>query len=197
MTSREKAERHLKSLGSLLQVSDDELSLPATDMEQFLGDVGGKLEKPTDDSSETADDDDEEEKEGQESEEEEEEGDDLEDEEQESQDDEDAEDESEESEEEGSESSEETGEKDETGDKEVKAKDKQNQCHALVPVTEEAVVATGELRRAAIRNSTTHKNEWDSYVRQLKSNGKIPCRQSQCVCSYIPKQSGTLWNVVG
>lgn len=46
--------------------------------------------------------------------------------------------------------------------------------HALVPVTANTCSTV-----ATLRNSTTHKLEWDAFTRQLKSNAKVPCQLSE------------------
>ena len=207
LSSKEKAEMHLRSLGNILQETDeDSESVDATDMEEFLK---GIQEKRQDEAE--SDQGDEEEAEGSENEEEsEEEGkgeadksltekteeeDETSDEGEDHEEEEEEEDEEqEESDDEGEEGREKDGddegssEESLSGDEEVEEEDGDD--HVQPPKPEEAIPAADQhalvpITKATseatevVRNSTTNKREWDAYCRQLKANSKIPCQISE------------------
>lgn len=176
LSSKERAELHLKSLGNILEESDDDSSCPATDMEEFLAEVGNTKNDKNDETEDGEEEEDE--SESQEEPESEEEDSGLEEAEKEKEDEvgkegcEDADDKEGSAEDEGS-------DEDEEGDEEeddVEAEDPTIQAdqHALVPVTANTCSTV-----ATLRNSTTHKLEWDAFTRQLKSNAKVPCQLSE------------------
>eukprot|EP00435_Cladocopium_sp_Y103_P048701 s2664_g14.t1 len=186
LTAKERAEQRLQELASHLQGSDlDDLesSCPATDLENLMNGIPKEDDKVT--SSGEEDEDDEEESEEEQDDEEvdgpgEDEGEDEEDDEGpgDEGDDQSSEEESDESEE-GSEKSEETGD-DEEEDEEEEACDKGGEGerekqeekeqtpkpdeHALVPVVNES-----QKQVAALKNSVSHKREWDTFNRQAKT----------------------------
>eukprot|EP00435_Cladocopium_sp_Y103_P065388 s488_g27.t1 len=196
LSSRERAEMHLQSLGALLEASDSEASSECSGMDDFLQDPengkNGKddetkeAEKPkTKDAAKTQEEEEEEDSSSEtssdadmgEGDEEEDEDDGPEpsepntDEKLESGDDL----ESEEDEQEEQDSNEEAKE-DEEGDGKTPevAAPADPADHALVAVTK----ATGEAT-TTLRNSSTNKREWDAFCRQLKANNRIPCQISE------------------
>ena len=181
LTAKERAEQRLLELTSQLKASDiedTESSCPATDLENFMGCKA--LEKEKESSSSEGE---EEEEDGEEESEEEEdqEGDDKDDEEespgdeddQSSEDEDDGEDggEDETSENENSEKGDEEkeeGEEEGEGEGEGEACENGNEVdpktHALVPVVDES-----KKQVANLRNSVSHKREWDTFNRQAKT----------------------------
>ena len=185
LTSKEKAERRLAELQSVLKSSDndDDSSCPATDMEEFLEEIKTETEKrlalkgPAEDEElEEAD-----EEEADEEEAEEEEA----DEEGTTEDEEEVDDEKEEAKEEDdkphessddSEGSEvESEDEEEEGNQaEEAAEDKKDDALALVACTQET-----ENTNQKLRNSSTNKHEWDKFCRQAKSANKMPASLSE------------------
>ena len=177
LTSKEKAEKRLAELQSLLKASDidDDSSCPATDMEEFLEDIKMQTEKrhpvqrgPEDEELEEA--------------EEEAETEDEEEEETEAQEEEKAEDQMDSSdcsdsfdgsEVEDEDEEEETEKEEDEGKPEDKETDPKKEL-ALVACTQEA-----ETTNEKLRNSSTNKREWDTFCRQAKSAGKMPVSLSE------------------
>ena len=179
MTAKERAEQKLLELASHLEASDfddAESSCPATDLENMMNlnkeekDISSsdEGEDDTEDSEEEeeedaeskddedGEDDEDEQSSGDENDEEEEGSDEAGDDEEEENDDED-----------GQEEKEEKDEEDEAvGAKEDKNKEKEpeKEMHALVPV-----VDATQKQVAEVKNSVTHKREWDTFNRQAKS----------------------------
>ena len=198
MTSKEKAEAHLESLKEIMADSeDDSLSaLDETDLDNFVKDM---QEVNSEDEEDEEEGEDEDEEEGEQENEKQEEG-EQEDEKQEDSTSEASEEEKEEDEEDEEESEESEAEEDESIDgeslseeeaeeekkndeagEEKQNKEKQNkESHALVPVT-----AATTSTVAVLRNSTSDKNAWDSFTRQLK--GKAPIAVSQYASAHANK----------
>ena len=174
LTSKQKAEAQFAKLAAHLEDSDSD-SVPATDLEAFAGKVGQVAQGSDEDGeegSESLSEDESEEAQGEEEKTEvpnqdgegkdapsssEEEG-------------EDSAEEGEEEEEctEDEASSEEEGGENEGGEtKKKKTGEGETASHALVPVTDATASQT-----LALRNSMTHKKEWDSFVRSAKT--KMP-----------------------
>ena len=186
LTSKEKAERRLAELQSVLKSSDndDDSSCPATDMEEFLEEIKTETEKrlalkgPAED--EELDEADEEEADEEEAEEEEA------DEEGTTEDEEEVDDEKEEAKEEddkphessddseGSEVESEDEEEEEGNQAEEAVEEKEDDAWALVACTQET-----ENTNQKLRNSSTNKHEWDKFCRQAKSANKMPANLSE------------------
>ncbi len=178
LTSKEKAEKRLAELQSLLKASDidDDSSCPATDMEEFLEDIKMQTEKrhpvqrgPEDEELEEAEEEaeteDEEEEEETEAQEEEKAEDQM--------DSSDCSDSFDGSEVEDEDEEEETEKEEDEGKPEDKETDPKKEL-ALVACTQEA-----ETTNEKLRNSSTNKREWDTFCRQAKSAGKMPVSLSE------------------
>ena len=189
LSSRERAEMHLQSLGALLQASDSDESSADNEssecQEGFLEvDEAEKIkeaEKPKTKDAETKEPNDE--KNGDESEEEKEEAS------SETSSNSDMGEEEEEVSEPGSElhSENEEGEELESEEEEAESADEavEDEETNAAPATDgtghalAAATKAAEQKSATLRNSTTNKREWDSFCRQLKANNRIPCQVSE------------------
>ena len=184
LTSKEKAEKRFEELTKHLKESDledDDSSCPASEIERTMN---GEM-RPAEAEAESED-------EGEEEQEEEDQEEDEEDEEDEEKAEEDeekaeeteseaddsraAEKTEEEVEETSESSSEEDSEKEEAEEKKEKGSKTPPEQHALVPVT-----TASEEKALALRNSVTHKKEWDQFCRTAK--GTMPVQLSDMYLS--------------
>ena len=94
----------------------------------------------------------------------------------------DAEEEEEEEEEDGEEAEEEGEHEEEEGDEDEKT----TPCHALVPVTKSTSMASEDLK-----NSATHKKEWDKFCREALNRAKFPQELSE----YYATKKTELFNI--
>ncbi|CAK9102155.1 Uncharacterized protein SCF082_LOCUS47750 [Durusdinium trenchii] len=181
LSAKEKAEMRLQELQDTLEASDEDdssSSCPATDLEAQLLLESEADETDSEASSDVGSGDESDHGQSAESEEEDEggssdttAGDD----------DQDADDDDEESSEEGEADPKATGKEDETtGD----AKGEASEEHALVPVTNQTKCTT-----LALRNSVTHKREWDTFCRQART--KMPFNLSE----YFTTAKNDLFNM--
>ncbi|CAK9031959.1 30S ribosomal protein S6, partial [Durusdinium trenchii] len=92
------------------------------------------------------------------------------------------EEEEEEEEEDGEEAEEEGEHEEEEGDEDEKT----TPCHALVPVTKSTSMASEDLK-----NSTTHKKEWDKFCREALNRAKFPQELSE----YYAAKKTELFNI--
>ena len=175
MSNKEKTLLNLQKLTAVLNSSDrDDLeSCPATDLEEMMNGDHEDTSEEEDDDEEMEDEEDQEDEEEEEEEEEDEDGEDQEsNSSEEGETDTETEEESEEEskEEKKEETKGEEGKKGEAGAKDGEGTNRPEE-HALVPVTQ----ATTE-NALALRNSMSHKKEWDSFNRSAK--GKMPASLS-------------------
>ena len=172
LTSKQKAEAQFAKLAEHLVDSDSD-SVPATDLEAFAGKVGQVAQGSDEDGEEGSESEDESEEAQGEEEKTEVPNQDGEGKDAASSSEEESEDSTEEGEEEeecteDEASSEEEGGENEGGEtKKKKTGEGEAGSHALVPVTDATASQT-----LALRNSMTHKKEWDSFVRSAKT--KMP-----------------------